>query len=100
MNNSTDINSFNNMEEMKRLGEEFEALSPEKQRQAYITLMVQQKQLIARMQQMSDQAMFKKLDYLFKVVELGVFDENFENKCKSEIELIVFGEETPEETEK
>lgn len=42
MNNNTDINSFNNMEEMKRLGEEFEALSPEKQRQAYITLMVQQ----------------------------------------------------------
>lgn len=60
----------------------------------------QAKQLYARLQEANMTNMFKRLDYLFKVVENAhAFSEEFVAKCVSEIEDMIVIPEPEEETE-
>lgn len=60
----------------------------------------QAKQLYAQLQAANMTNMFKRLDYLFKVVENGhVFNQEFLNKCIAEIEEHMTIPEEVEETE-
>lgn len=60
----------------------------------------QAKQLYARLQEANMTNMFKRLDYLFKVVESAhAFSEEFVAKCVAEIEDLMTVPETEEETE-
>ena len=59
----------------------------------------QAKQLYARLQEANMANMFKRLDYLFKVVENAhAFNEEFVAKCVTEIEGLMTVPETEEET--
>ena len=50
----------------------------------------QNRQLFAKMQELNMANMFKRLDYLFKVVENGhMFKQDFLEKCVAEIESII-----------
>lgn len=58
----------------------------------------QNRQMYARMQEMDMTNMFKRLDYLFKVVENGtMLDPDFLNKCIDEIENVMMPKEEPSE---
>ena len=58
----------------------------------------QNRQLFAKMQELNMANMFKRLDYLFKVVENGhMFKQDFLEKCIAEIESIMT---VPEQEEK
>ena len=58
------------------------------------------KQLYAKLQEANMVNMFKRLDYLFKVVENAhAFNEEFVAKCVDEIEDLMTVPETEEETE-
>lgn len=58
----------------------------------------QNTQLYMKLQEASLGNMFKRLDYLFKVIEIGhMFNEEFLAKCVSEIETTMT---IPEETDK
>ena len=60
----------------------------------------QAKQLYTQLQAANMTNMFKRLDYLFKVVENGhVFNQEFLNKCVAEIEEHITIPEEVEETE-
>ena len=60
----------------------------------------QAKQLYAKLQEANMVNMFKRLDYLFKVVENAhAFNEEFAAKCVAEIEDLMTVPETEEETE-
>ena len=60
----------------------------------------QAKQLYAKLQEANMVNMFKRLDYLFKVVENAhAFNEGFVAKCVAEIEDLMTVPETEEETE-
>lgn len=59
----------------------------------------QAKQLYTRLQEANMTNMFKRLDYLFKIVEnANAFNEEFVNKCVLEIEDRITIPETEEET--
>lgn len=100
MNLSTDINLFNNMEETKSFEEKYEQATPEERKALTIRLLHQNSQLANAVRQLQDTTAFKRLDYLFKVVDSAMFDEEFENRCKEEIKFIMFGEPSPEEASK
>lgn len=87
------------MEEIKNFQERFNSLPAEKQLSMVTNLYMQNRQMAVRLDQLDNAVMFKKLDYLFKVVETGLFDETFTAKCTEEIQAIMFGE-PEEETEK
>ena len=60
----------------------------------------QAKQLYAKLQEANMVNMFKRLDYLFKVVENAhAFNEEFAAKCVAEIEDLMTVPETEGETE-
>ena len=60
----------------------------------------QNRQLFAKMQELNMANMFKRLDYLFKVVENGhMFDQDFLEKCIAEIESLMTVPEQEEEPE-
>ena len=61
----------------------------------------QSKQLYAKLQAANMNNMFKRLDYLFKVVENGhMFKQDFLEKCVAEIEEIITVPEEAEEDNK
>jgi hypothetical protein len=64
----------------------------------------QNRQMFAKIQELNMVNMFKRLDYLFKVVENGhMFKQDFFEKCIAEIESIMTvpeQEEEPETTDK
>lgn len=64
----------------------------------------QNRQMFAKIQELNMANMFKRLDYLFKVVENGhMFKQDFLEKCIAEIESIMTvpeQEEEPETTDK
>ena len=75
-----------------------EKLSYEQLEQVAHQLSEQARQLYSQLQQSNMTNMFKRLDYLFKVVENGhMFKQNFLEKCIAEIEEIMT---VPEETDK
>ena len=60
----------------------------------------QNRQLFAKMQELNMANMFKRLDYLFKVVENGhMFKQDFLEKCIAEIESLITIPEQEEESE-
>lgn len=60
----------------------------------------QAKQLYAKLQEANMVNVFKRLDYLFKVVENAhAFSDEFVAKCVAEIESLMTVPETEEETE-
>lgn len=75
-----------------------EKLSYEQLENVAHQLSEQNRQLYAKLQEMQVDNMFKRLDYLFKVVEnTGVFSIDFHTRCVEEIEsLMTIPEEKPE----
>ena len=74
-----------------------EKMSYEQLEQVAHQLSEQARQLYSQLQQSNMTNMFKRLDYLFKVVENGhMFKQDFLEKCIAEIEEIMT---VPEETE-
>ena len=60
----------------------------------------QNRQMFAKIQELNMVNMFKRLDYLFKVVENGhMFKQDFLEKCVAEIESIMTVPEQEEEPE-
>lgn len=60
----------------------------------------QNRQLFAKLQELNMANMFKRLDYLFKVVENGhMFKQDFLEKCVAEIESIITIPKQEEESE-
>lgn len=60
----------------------------------------QNRQLFAKMQELNMANMFKRLDYLFKVVENGhMFKQDFLERCVAEIESIITIPKQEEESE-
>ena len=75
-----------------------EKLSYEQLENVAHQLSEQARQLYSQLQQSNMTNMFKRLDYLFKVVENGhMFKQDFLEKCIAEIEEIMT---VPEETDK
>ena len=73
-------------------------LSYEQLEQVAHQLSEQARQLYSQLQKSNMTNMFKRLDYLFKVVENGhIFKQDFFEKCIAEIEEIMT---VPEETDK
>ena len=93
----------NNVVEMKPQMQETarpEKMSYEQLENVAHQLSEQAKQLYAQLQAANMTNMFKRLDYLFKVVENGhVFSQEFLNKCVAEIEEHITIPEEVEETE-
>lgn len=93
----------NNVVEMKPQMQETarpEKMSYEQLENVAHQLSEQAKQLYAQLQAANMTNMFKRLDYLFKVVENGhVFNQEFLNKCIAEIEEHITIPEEVEETE-
>lgn len=58
----------------------------------------QNRQLFAKLQELNMTNMFKRLDYLFKVIENGhMFEQHFLEKCIAEVESLMT---VPEQEEK
>lgn len=77
-----------------------EKLSYEQLENVASQLSNQAKQLYAKLQEANMTNMFKRLDYLFKVVDSAhAFNEEFVNKCVTEIEYLMTVPEDNKETE-
>lgn len=60
----------------------------------------QNRQLFAKLQELNMANMFKRLDYLFKVVENGhMFKQDFLEKCIAEVESLMIVPEQEEKSE-
>ena len=90
--------------EMKSQVQRPEKMSYEQLENVAHQLSEQNRQLFAKLQELNMTNMFKRLDYLFKVVENGhMFKQDFFEKCIAEIESIMTvpeQEEEPETTDK
>ena len=86
------------MEENKE-NKEVKKLSYEQLEQIANQYSEQARQLYLKLQEVNMTNMFKRMDYLFKVVENNkVFSSNFVEKCTNELEeLMKLPEETKEE---
>ena len=83
--------------EMKPQVQRPEKMSYEQLENVAHQLSEQNRQLFAKLQELNMANMFKRLDYLFKVIENGhMFKQDFLEKCIAEIEEIMT---VPEETE-
>ena len=84
--------------EMKPQEQRPEKMSYEKLENVAHQLSEQNRQLFAKLQELNMANVFKRLDYLFKVVENGhMFKQDFLEKCIAEIESLM---EVPEQEEK
>ena len=80
--------------------EQSQKMSYEQLEQVAHQLSEQARQLYSQLQQSNMTNMFKRLDYLFKVVENShVFKQDFLDKCIKEIEDIMTVPEEPENSE-
>ena len=76
--------------EMKPQVQRPEKMSYEQLENVAHQLSEQNRQLFAKLQELNMTNMFKRLDYLFKVVENGhMFKQDFLEKCVAEIESIM-----------
>ena len=86
--------------EMKPQVQRPEKMSYEQLENVAHQLSEQNRQLFAKIQELNMANMFKRLDYLFKVVENGhMFKQDFFEKCIAEIESIMTVPEQEEEPE-
>lgn len=84
--------------EMKSQVQRPEKMSYEQLENVAHQLSEQNRQLFAKLQELNMTNMFKRLDYLFKVVENGhMFKQDFLEKCIAEIENLMI---VPEQEEK
>ena len=84
--------------EMKPQVQRPEKMSYEQLENVAHQLSEQNRQLFAKLQELNMANMFKRLDYLFKVVESGhMFKQDFLEKCIAEIESLMT---VPEQEEK
>ena len=89
------------MEEKEVKAPNPEKLSYEQLENVAHQLSEQNRQLYAKLQEMQVSNMFKRLDYLFKVVEnTGVFSIDFHTRCVEEIESLMTIPEEPQEEKK
>ena len=74
----------------EKVNETQKKMSYEELEQVAAQLSQQSQQLYARLQQADMTNMFKRLDYLFKVVEIGpMFPNEFLDMCVTEIQEII-----------
>ena len=86
--------------EMKPQVQRPEKMSYEQLENVAHQLSEQNRQLFAKLQELNMVNMFKRLDYLFKVVENGhMFNPDFLEKCIAEIESIITVPEQEEKSE-
>ena len=86
--------------EMKPQVKRPEKLAYEKLENVAHQLSEQNRQLFAKLQELNMANMFKRLDYLFKVVENGhMFKQDFLEKCIAEIESLITIPKQEEESE-
>lgn len=84
--------------EMNTQAQRPEKMSYEQLENVAHQLSEQNRQLFAKLQELNMANMFKRLDYLFKVVENGhMFKQDFVEKCIAEIESLMT---VPEQEEK
>lgn len=83
--------------EMKSQVQRPEKMSYEQLENVAHQLSEQNRQLFAKLQELNMTNMFKRLDYLFKVVESGhMFKQDFLEKCIAEVESLMI---VPEQEE-
>lgn len=88
------------MEEKKIENKETQKMSYEQLEQVAHQLSEQTRQLYSKLQKSNMENVFKRLDYLFKVVEnKDVFSKEFLDKCVKEIEEIITIPEDKEDKE-
>ena len=86
--------------EMKPQVKRPEKLAYEKLENVAHKLSEQNRQLFAKLQELNMANMFKRLDYLFKVIENGhMFKQDFLEKCIAEIESLITIPKQEEESE-
>ena len=86
--------------EMKPQVQRPEKMSYEQLESVAHQLSEQNRQLFAKLQELNIANMFKRLDYLFKVIENGhMFKQDFLEKCIAEIENLMTVPEQEEEPE-
>ena len=86
--------------EMKPQVQRPEKMSYEQLESVAHQLSEQNRQLFAKLQELNIANMFKRLDYLFKVVENAhMFEQGFLEKCIAEIESLMTVPEQEEEPE-
>ena len=86
--------------EMKSQVQRPEKMSYEQLENVAHQLSEQNRQLFAKLQELNMTNMFKRLDYLFKVVESGhMFKQDFLEKCIAEIESLITIPKQEEESE-
>lgn len=84
--------------EMKPQMQRSEKMSYEQLENVAHQLSEQNRQLFAKLQELSMTSIFKRLDYLFKVIENGnMFKQDFLEKCLAEVESLMT---VPEQEEK
>lgn len=88
---------------MKKWEERIESMTPEQIKGTCKNLLLQNQQLVEALNQERNKTFFKRMDYLFKVVELGLFPDDFTQACMEELQsnltipTEVVEEEKPEE---
>ena len=88
------------MQEMKPQVQRPEKMSYEQLENVAHQLSEQNRQLFAKLQELNMANMFKRLDYLFKVIENGhMFKQDFLEKCIAEIESLITIPKQEEESE-
>ena len=86
--------------EMKPQEQRPEKMSYEQLENVAHQLSEQNRQLFAKVQELNMVNVFKRLDYLFKVVENGhMFKQDFFEKCIAEVESLMTVPEQEEKTE-
>lgn len=86
--------------EMKPQVQRPEKMSYEQLKNVAHQLSEQNRQLFAKLQELNMANMFKRLDYLFKVIENGhMFKQDFLEKCIAEIESLITIPKQEEESE-
>ena len=86
--------------EMKPQVQRPEKMSYEQLENVAHQLSEQNRQLFAKLQELNMANMFKRLDYLFKVLENGhMFKQDFLEKCIAEIESLITIPKQEEESE-
>ena len=86
--------------EMKPQVQRPEKMSYEQLESVAHQLSEQNRQLFAKLQELNMANMFKRLDYLFKVIENGyMFKQDFLEKCIAEIESLITIPKQEEESE-
>lgn len=86
--------------EMKPQVQRPEKMSYEQLENVAHQLSEQNRQLFAKLQELNMTNMFKRLDYLFKVIENGhMFKQDFLEKCIAEIESLITIPKQEEESE-